>query len=117
MSYTYVHLPVSAPAYDEIAAKLRAAGYDHCFDLEAIDMHGLALVREEPDRFECIHGSNDFPSMVRISPDKEVQLGDVVRRGFEMTGMTVAQWNAMDSLVRDAILEVALAVMQAEHAD
>lgn len=117
MSYTYVHLPVSAPAYDEIAAKLRAAGYDHCFDLEAIDMHGLALVQEEPDRFEALLGSDVLPSQVWIARDTYVQLGDVVRRGFEETGMTVKQWNALDSLLRDSILEYAVAVMQAEACD
>jgi hypothetical protein len=116
MTYTYVSLPVSAPAYDEIATKLRAAGYDHCFDLETIDMHGLALVREEPDRFECLLGSDVLPSQVWISRDKTVQLGAVVRRGFEETGMTVKQWNAMDPLLRDSILEYAVAVMQAEEA-
>lgn len=47
-TYTYVLLEVSGAAYDEIAAKLRAAGYDHAFgDDGEINMHGLALVRAE----------------------------------------------------------------------
>ncbi len=46
MSHTYVLCEVSRAAYDEIAAKLRAAGYDHAFDGECIDMHGIALVPE-----------------------------------------------------------------------
>lgn len=42
---TYATLEVSKVAYDEIAAKLRCAGYDHVFmDSGAIDMHGLALI-------------------------------------------------------------------------
>lgn len=52
-TYTYVELEVSAAAYDEIAGKLRAAGYDHAFQDGTIDMHGLALTRateeESPD--------------------------------------------------------------------
>ena len=45
-TYTYVELEVSPEAYDEIAEKLRATYYDHCFgDDGAIDMHGLALMR------------------------------------------------------------------------
>ena len=46
---TYVHLPLSQPAYDEIAAELREAGYDHAFRSDgSIDMHGIAVVPEGP---------------------------------------------------------------------
>jgi len=45
-TYTYVELEVSAAAYDEIAGKLRAAGYDHAFHDGTIDMHGLALIKQ-----------------------------------------------------------------------
>ena len=48
-THTYVELEVSALAYDEIADKLRAANYDHCFDGEAIDMIGIALIKAKPD--------------------------------------------------------------------
>lgn len=45
-TYIYVTLEVSPAAYDEIAAKLKAAAYDHCFGEDgAIDMHGLAITR------------------------------------------------------------------------
>lgn len=60
MTYTFVELEISSAAYDEIAAKLRAAGYDHVFhaartEIEGaqaerapmIDMHGIALTREQ----------------------------------------------------------------------
>lgn len=51
MSHTYALLEVSAEAYDEIAAKLREAGYDHAFGEEGeIDMHGLALTRGSQQR-------------------------------------------------------------------
>lgn len=44
-THTYVRLPLSRAAYDEIAAKLRAADYDHAFGGDGeIDMHGLAVV-------------------------------------------------------------------------
>ena len=47
-THTYVELELSPAAYDEIRAKLAAAGYDHAFmDDKTIDMHGLAVVREE----------------------------------------------------------------------
>jgi hypothetical protein len=47
MTYThsYALLEVSQEAYDEIAKKLREAGYDHAFmDDGEVDMHGIALV-------------------------------------------------------------------------
>lgn len=46
-THTYVILPVSQAAYDEIREKLRAAGHGDQFhtdsDGETIDMHGLAI--------------------------------------------------------------------------
>ena len=45
-TYTYAVLGVSLAAYDEIRAKLEAAGYQHAFiNGDEIDMHGLALAR------------------------------------------------------------------------
>lgn len=51
MTYTYVELDVSAPAFDEIRIKLERAGYDHALiDNTTIDMRGIALKRvEEPE--------------------------------------------------------------------
>ena len=54
-TYTYVELEVSAAAYDEIAGKLRAAGYDHAFHDHTIDMHGIGLTKaKEFQRFHCL---------------------------------------------------------------
>jgi hypothetical protein len=45
-THTYVTLEISASAYDEIAAKLRAANYGHCFNSKGeIDMTGIAVVK------------------------------------------------------------------------
>lgn len=46
-THTYVELALSPASYEEIAKKLREAGYDHAFDGATIDMHGLAVVPEE----------------------------------------------------------------------
>lgn len=43
MTHTYATLTVSQAAHDEIAAALRAAGYDHAFHDGVIDMHGIGL--------------------------------------------------------------------------
>lgn len=49
LTHTFATLEVSQAAYVEIAAKLRAAGYDHAFvgDTERhIDMNGIGLAIE-----------------------------------------------------------------------
>ena len=46
MTYTVATMEVSSEAFDEISAKLRAAGYDHCFDEAGlVDMTHIGLVR------------------------------------------------------------------------
>lgn len=44
MTHTFATLEISAAAYDEIAAKLRAAGY--VLVNGVIDMHGIVLIQE-----------------------------------------------------------------------
>lgn len=48
-THTFVELPLSRPAYEEIRSKLKAAGYEHCFvrGSDAIDMHGLAVTLDD----------------------------------------------------------------------
>lgn len=49
-THTHANLEVSQAVYDEIAGKLRAAGYDDAFGRNGeIDMHGIALVVACPD--------------------------------------------------------------------
>ncbi len=47
MTYTYAILPVSKEAFDEIAAALRKAGYEHALTEDGLDMHGLALAAKD----------------------------------------------------------------------
>lgn len=59
-THTYVVLEISKQAFDEISARLLAAGYSHAFHSKShgadrfdkdtvIDMHGIALKVEERD--------------------------------------------------------------------
>lgn len=44
VTHTYALLEVSRATFEEIACKLRDAGYDHAFIEDGeIDMHGIAL--------------------------------------------------------------------------
>ena len=69
MTRTYAVLELSAAAWDEIATKLRAAGYDHAFmEGGEIDMHGIAVKAadgpveddEDDDRGECQANRSDW---------------------------------------------------------
>lgn len=42
-TYTYAILEVTQATFDEVSGKLRAAEYDHAFQDDVIDMHGIAL--------------------------------------------------------------------------
>lgn len=50
-THTYVILEISHAAYEEIAEKLREAGYAHAFHETGgrvvIDMHGIAVAEQE----------------------------------------------------------------------
>lgn len=49
-THTVVELELSEQAYEEIARKLRGAGYDHVFlDNDNIDMNGIAVRKEDGD--------------------------------------------------------------------
>lgn len=48
-THTLAEMPVSARVYEEIAAKLREAGYDHAFMEDGvISMQGIGLSRPQP---------------------------------------------------------------------
>lgn len=53
MTYTCAKLPISKAAYDEIAKKLREAGYDHVFSDEGIDMTHIMVEAEEAQDLTC----------------------------------------------------------------
>lgn len=57
-THTYAVLEVSNIAYNEIAEKLVAAGYQHAFGTDGtIDMHGIGIAVEPVIR--CEHGIPD----------------------------------------------------------
>lgn len=64
-THTYAELGLSRAAYDEIAAALRAAGYDHAFMEDGtIDMHGIGvtcagIAEPKPKLAPDVVGTND----------------------------------------------------------
>lgn len=70
MTHTYVILEISQLAYDEIRAKLKAAGYDHAFHADNIvDMHGVQRVEESTGATDWISEAaqkihDEYPSVL-----------------------------------------------------
>lgn len=72
MTHTYAILDVSQDAYDEIKKLLDIAGYQHAFDRNVIDMHGIAL-RAIPKKKEHVWEFYMNGSFCKIC---NAQLGD-----------------------------------------
>lgn len=82
MTHTYAILELSQHAFDEIATKMREAGYDHAFDVSdgksVIDMHGIGVQAEDAkpaptiEELEALLKEN--PANVRILPNGKVVL-------------------------------------------
>lgn len=49
-THTYAILEISAGAYAEIRALLDAAGYQHAFHDDVVDMHGIAVRAKADER-------------------------------------------------------------------
>lgn len=79
MTYTYAVLEVSPACYDEIKEKLDAAGYQHAFHTERgegvlIDMHGIALRRDEtPSDPATLHRALDAVGQKMGSQSSAIQ--------------------------------------------
>lgn len=78
MTHTYTTLQVSRSAFDEIAAKLSAAGYEHAFDVDAhsepvIDMHGIGLISHDASDaapLELVNGTTVDVAAPWVFPDR-----------------------------------------------
>jgi hypothetical protein len=60
-----------------------------------------------------LYGSSLLPATIRIGR-VDVQLGEVVRRAHAGSGLTVVEWNALESLQREGLLARAVYEMRAE---
>jgi hypothetical protein len=80
MTHTYATLEVSRAAYDEIASKLREAGYDHVFIPDrigaapTIDMHGIGLVVEDIDEGSRTMALVTPPADQPLTDDMEIEI-------------------------------------------
>ncbi len=61
---------------------------------------------------DILVGSNVLPSNIELAQGVTVQLGEVVRQAFEHTGLTVAEWNALEEGDREAELAAMVRELQ-----
>lgn len=61
---------------------------------------------------ESLVGSNVLPANIELAEGVIVQLGEVVRQAFEHTGLSVADWNALDEGDREAELAAMVRELQ-----
>lgn len=78
-------------------------------------------VKETPDELvkehiETLLGSSVLPSMVPIADGFEVQLGDVVARAHNESGLSIKDWNDLSDADREKLLADAVEAMKAEAA-
>lgn len=78
-------------------------------------------VKAEPEKpikahIETLLGSSILPSMIVLAEGVEVQLGTVVARAHQETGLSIEAWNDMPEADREAALALTVAVMKAELA-
>lgn len=72
---------------------------------------------DEPEPpVEALLGTDKLPSMVDIAEGRHAQLGDIVRGAFQESGLSAADWNALDPTDRDDFILAHLDVMRAAFA-
>ncbi len=67
------------------------------------------------DKATALYGSSSLPAVFDIG-GQQVPLGDVVRKAFEATGLTVDEWNALQADDRDSLIADEAAAMTEEVA-
>ncbi|HEL5053347.1 TPA: hypothetical protein UOA92_001121 [Stenotrophomonas maltophilia] len=63
---------------------------------------------------DVLVGSNVLPANIELAEGVSVQLGEVVRRTHEASGLSVADWNALDDGDREARLSATVLELQAD---
>lgn len=61
---------------------------------------------------EVLLGSNVLPANIELAEGVSVQLGEVVRQAFEHSGLSIADWNALDGDDREAELAAMVRELQ-----
>lgn len=61
---------------------------------------------------ETLLGSNVLPANIELAEGVSVQLGEVVRQAFEHSGLSIADWNALEDGDREAELAAVVRELQ-----
>lgn len=96
MSYTYATMEVSKQTFEEVKAKLLAAGYEYAVHDkgEILDMHGTALVAEAAPEREAGEGTD-----VEGGPSAE-SLYAIYWTSLLENGLEVYPWDQLEEIDR-----------------
>ncbi len=61
-----------------------------------------------------LHGSNTLAAVIALAAGIEVQLGTVVARAHNESGLSAEDWNALEEAKRDELLNATVETMKAE---
>lgn len=73
---------------------------------------GTSTSTKAPEK-DVLVGSNVLPANIELAEGVTLQLGEVVRRTHEASGLSVADWNALDDGDREARLAATVLELQA----
>ncbi|WP_313642145.1 hypothetical protein [Stenotrophomonas sp.] len=79
---------------------------------EILTAEGTSTSTKAPAK-DVLVGSSVLPSNIELAEGVTVQLGEVVRRTHEASGLSVADWNALDDGDREARLAATVLELQA----
>jgi hypothetical protein len=103
MTHTFAVLDVSKPVFDEIAAKLRDAGYDHAFVDRYLDMHGIALERAETRddvQAEVDYFDANLPRFAASLSNLASTASDLKPTSFGLAPATTKQIAALEDILK-----------------
>jgi hypothetical protein len=72
--------------------------------------------KDNNTKLQGVFGSDVQPAMIELAEGVSVQLGDVVRRALEKSGLSADAWNDLSADQREAAIAVEIETMKTEAA-
>jgi hypothetical protein len=67
---------------------------------------------DDEDDDQALLGSSTLPGIIVIAEGVEMQLGDIVGKAFEVSGLTTDEWNALTDEERDELLNEQITIQK-----
>lgn len=97
--------------------KPRAGGKSDVVAKQEAGLLPLSSGGEPGEAVDTLIGSNVQPSLIELSQDKTVTLGEAVAAAQQASGLSVAEWNAQLDDAREAVIAAAIEQMKSSGTD